>query len=97
MGFSFWQRCQWNSRSCQWNYQSCQWKNLKTGHFEKDANGIFTPDNAANGVLGLASGLAAGGEPSTRFPPGGLVETAGIPDYCEFPRTIRENYSALKR
>ena len=24
--------------------------------------------------------LAAGGEPSTRFPPRGLAETAGIPD-----------------
>ena len=27
--------------------------------------------------------LAAGGEPSTRFPPGGLVEPAGVPDHSE--------------
>ena len=27
----------------------------------------------------LATQLAAGGEPSTRFPPSGLVETAGDP------------------
>ena len=32
--------------------------------------------------------LAAGGEPSTRFPPGGLVEPAGIPDASELPRLI---------
>ena len=31
---------------------------------------------------------AAGGEPSTKFPPGGLVEPAGIPDHSELPRLI---------
>ena len=32
--------------------------------------------------------LAAGGEPSTRFPPGGLVETGKIPDHSELPRSF---------
>ena len=32
--------------------------------------------------------LAIGGEPSTGFPPGGLVEPAGILDYSELPRPI---------
>ena len=36
----------------------------------------------------LTAKLAAGGEPSTRFPPGGLVEPAGIPDHSELPRLI---------
>ena len=32
--------------------------------------------------------LAAGGEPSTRFPPGGLVEPAGIAGYSELHTLI---------
>ena len=32
--------------------------------------------------------LAADGEPSTRFPPGGLVETAGNPNHSELPLLI---------
>ena len=32
--------------------------------------------------------LAAGGEPSTKFPPGGLVETVGNQDHSELPRLI---------
>ena len=32
--------------------------------------------------------LAAGGEPSTKFPPSGLVEPAGTPDASEWQRLI---------
>ena len=32
--------------------------------------------------------LAAGGEPSTRFPPEGLVETAGVMEHYRRPRSI---------
>ena len=42
--------------------------------------------STSHGAGRLRKLLAAGGEPSTRFPPGGIVETAGIPDYSELPR-----------
>ena len=37
------------------------------------------------------------GEPSTRFPPRGLVEPAGVPDHSELPLLIRTNLSETQR